>query len=149
MILLDTNAIVYYLHRVEPYASRVKQVMASRDDLVVTLRIIDEIIFTLIRLEAWRRHGIRRLNELRDYIRKHGLKEFYDAINDVEELVDKLGIQVLEDKGDFIELLDVMRRFDLLPGDALIAVTAKHYNIESILTFDEDFKRIPWLKVIQ
>jgi len=149
VILLDTNAIVYYLHRVEPYASRVKQVMASRDDLVVTLRIIDEIIFTLIRLEAWRRHGIRRLNELRDYIRKHGLKEFYDAINDVEELVDKLGIQVLEDKGDFIELLDVMRRFDLLPGDALIAVTAKHYNIESILTFDEDFKRIPWLKVIQ
>jgi len=149
VILLDTNAIVYYLHRVEPYASRVKQVMASRDDLVVTLRIIDEVVFTLIRLEAWRRHGIRRLNELRDYIRKYGLKEFYGAINDVEELVDKLEIHVLEDKGDFIELLDVMRRFGLLPGDALIAITAKHYNIESILTFDEDFKRIPWLKVIQ
>jgi len=106
----------------------VKQIIVSREDLVVTLKIIDEVVFTLIRLEAWRRHGIRRLNELRDYIRKHGLKEFYDAINDVEELVDKLGIQVLEDKGDFIELLDVMRRFDLLPGDALIAVTAKHYN---------------------
>ncbi|GBF09938.1 twitching motility protein PilT [Aeropyrum pernix] len=93
-MLLDTNAIVYYLHRVEPYASRVKQIIMSREDLVVTLRIIDEVVFTLIRLEAWRRYGIRRLNELRDYIRKHGLKEFYDAIDDVEELVNKLGIQV-------------------------------------------------------
>ncbi|WP_373863060.1 PIN domain-containing protein [Aeropyrum pernix] len=48
-----------------------------------------------------------------------------------------------------MEFFNVMRRFDLLPGDALIAVTARHYNIESILTFDEDFKKIPWLKVIQ
>ena len=80
MILLDANAIVYYLHRVEPYASRVKQVIVSREDLAVTLRIIGEIVFTLIRLEAWRRHRIRRLSELRAHVRKHGLKEFYDAI---------------------------------------------------------------------
>jgi predicted nucleic acid-binding protein len=149
VILLDTNAIVYYLHRTEPYASRVKQITVNREDLVVTLRIIDEVVFTLIRLEAWRRHGIKRLNELRDYIRKHGLKEFYDAINDVEELVDKLGVHVLEDRGDLTELLNTMKKFNLLTGDALIAITAKRYNIENILTFDEDFKRIPWLNVIQ
>jgi len=41
-----------------------------------------------------------------------------------------------------------MRSYNLLPGDALIAVTARHYGIDTILTFDEDFKRIPWLKVI-
>ena len=69
-------------------------------------------------------------------------RNFYGAINDVEELVNKLRIQVLEDKGDFAELLNV-RRFNLLPGNALIAVTAKHYNIETILTFDEDFRRMP------
>ena len=39
--------------------------IVSRENLVVTLRIIDEVVFTLIRLEAWRRHGIRRLNELK------------------------------------------------------------------------------------
>lgn len=37
---------------------------------------------------------------MRDYIRKHGLNEFYDATNDVEELVDRLGIQVLENRED-------------------------------------------------
>ncbi|BEP17897.1 type II toxin-antitoxin system VapC family toxin [Pyrofollis japonicus] len=149
MILVDTNAIVYYLHGVEPFASRVKQIVASREDLAVTLRIVDEVLFTLIRLEAWRRHRIKRLSELREYIRRHGIRSFYDVIDDVEELVDKLGIEVLEDKGDFTELLNAMRKFDLLPGDALIVTTAKHYNIDEILTFDEDFKRIPWLRVIQ
>ncbi|MEM0047957.1 MAG: PIN domain-containing protein [Ignisphaera sp.] len=147
-MILDANAIVYYLHGVEPYASKVKQVIVKREDLAVTLRIVDEVVFTLIRLEAWRRHGLRKLGELRDYIRRHGLKEFYDVINDFEEFIYKLGIQVLEDRGSFTDLLETMRRYDLLPGDALIATTAKHYGIDTILTFDEDFKRVPWLKVV-
>lgn len=105
MILLDTNAIVYYLHRVEPYASRVKRILASREDLALTLRIVDEVIFTLIRLEALRKLEIRRLDQLRDYIRKHGLEEFDDAINDADEMINSLGILVLEDKGSLRELL--------------------------------------------
>ena len=148
MILLDTNAIVYYLHRVEPYASRVKQVLISHEDFAVTLRIIDETIFTLIRLEALRRHGIRRLDQLRSYIRRHGIGEFSDALRDVEELIEELGILVLEDKGSLKELLEVMARYNLLPGDALIAITARHYGIDTIFTFDEDFRRIPWLRVL-
>ena len=122
MILLDSNAIVYYLHRVKPYASKVKQVLIERKDLAITLRIVDEIIFTLIRLEAWRR--LRKLDELRDYVRRHGLEMFSDAINDVEELIDKLEILVLEDKGNIKELVETIRRYNLLPGDTLIAITA-------------------------
>lgn len=148
MILLDSNAVVYYLHRVEPYASKVKQILIESKDLAVTLRIVDEIIFTLIRLEAWRRVELRKLDKLRDYIRRYGLEAFSDAINDVEEFIDKLGILVLEDKGSIKELTETVRKYGLLPGDALIAITAKHYDIDTILTFDEDFKRVPWLKVI-
>ena len=148
MILLDTNSLVYYLHRVEPYASKVKLVLAEREDLAVTLRIVDEVAFTLIRFEAWRRLGIRKLDQLRGHIRKHGLKEFNDVINDVEEMIDKLGIIVLEDKGSLTELLETIRKYSLLPGDALIAITTRHYGIDTILTFDEDFKRVPWLKVV-
>ena len=69
-------------------------------------------------------------------------------MNDVEELIEELGIIVLEDKGSLGELLEIMRSYNLLPGDALIAITARRYGIDTILTFDEDFKRIPWLKVI-
>ncbi len=148
MILLDTNAIVYYLHRVEPYASKVKRILIERKDFAVSLRVIDEVIFTLIRLDALRRLNIRRLDQLREYIRKHGIEEFANALNDVEGLIEELGIIVLEDKGSLGELLEVMRSYNLLPGDALIAVTARHYGIDTILTFDEDFKQVPWLRVI-
>ncbi len=41
-----------------------------------------------------------------------------------------------------------MRQYELLPNDAIIVATCKHYNIDTIVTFEEDFKRIPWLKVI-
>ena len=125
-----------------------KQILVEEKDLAVSLRVIDEIIFTLIRLDALRRLNIRKLDQLREYIRKRGIKEFANAMNDVEELIEGLGIVVLEDKGSLRELLEVMRSYNLLPGDALVAVTAKHYGISTILTFDEDFKRIPWLKVI-
>ncbi len=125
-----------------------KQVLIDRRDLAVTLRVIDEVIFTLIRLDALRRLGIRRLDQLCEYIRKHGHKEFSDTINDVEELIEELGIIVLDDKGSLKELLEAMRIYNLLPGDALIAVTARYYGIDSILTFDEDFKRVPWLTAL-
>ena len=145
MILLDTNAIVYYLHRVEPYASKVKQILIDRRDLAVTLRIVDEVIFTLIRLDALRRLGIRRLNQLREYIRKHGYKEFSEAINDVEELIEELGIIVHE---VVRETSNIATKYGLLLNDTLIAATCKHYNISVIATLDEDFKRLPRLKVI-
>ena len=105
-------------------------------------------MFTLLRLEAWRRRGIRRVDDFKAYIRKHGLKELEGVIKDVEEFIYKFNIQVLEDKSDIVELLDAIRNFNLLPGDALIAVTARSYGIDTILTFDEDFKRVPWLRVI-
>ena len=131
-----------------PYASKVKQILVEEKDFAVSLRIIDEVIFTLIRLDALRRLDIRRLDQLREYTRKYGVKEFTNAMNDVEEFIEELGIIVLEDKGSLGELLEIMRSYSLLPGDALIAITARHYGIGTILTFDKDFKRIPWLRVI-
>ncbi|MCE4614409.1 MAG: PIN domain-containing protein [Desulfurococcales archaeon] len=145
---MDTNALVYYLHRVEPYASKTKKILVEKEDLAITLRIVDEAIFTFIRLDALRKLEIKRLDQLRDYIRKHGIERFADAINDVEELIEGLGILVLEDKGNLKELLETMKNYNLLPGDALIAITARLYDIDTILTFDQDFKRVPWLEVI-
>ncbi len=36
----------------------------------------------------------------------------------------------------------------LLPNDALIAATCKYYGIKKIATFDEDFKRVDFLEVV-
>ncbi|MEM0027782.1 MAG: PIN domain-containing protein [Ignisphaera sp.] len=42
----------------------------------------------------------------------------------------------------------IVLRYRLLPSDATTVLTCKHYGIDTILTLDEDFKRVPWLKVI-
>ena len=55
---------------------------------------------------------------------------------------------VLPDAASVEELHEVMERYGLLPGDAAIALTCRHYGISTILTFDEDFKKVPWLRVL-
>ena len=43
MILLDTNFIVYRSHKVEPYATKVKEILPREADLAISLRVLDEI----------------------------------------------------------------------------------------------------------
>ena len=82
---------------------------------------------------------MRRIGELREYIRKHGLGESRDAVDDVEAFIDKLGIAALEGRGTLREVVEAMKSYSLLSGDALIAVTARRYGISTMVTFDEDF----------
>ncbi|ALU11481.1 twitching motility protein PilT [Ignicoccus islandicus DSM 13165] len=55
---------------------------------------------------------------------------------------------MLRDYQDPDELVKAIEFYRLAPNDAQIVLTCKHSNIESLATFDEDFKRIPWLKII-
>ncbi|WP_287794964.1 type II toxin-antitoxin system VapC family toxin [Archaeoglobus sp.] len=43
---------------------------------------------------------------------------------------------------------EIMNSYGLLPNDALIAATCKHFGIKKIATFDEDFKRVEFLEVV-
>jgi predicted nucleic acid-binding protein len=62
--------------------------------------------------------------------------------------MEQLEIVIQRDSAEPKQLLEVMGKYKLTPSDAVIALTCKHYGIDTILTFDEDFKRVPWLKVI-
>ena len=44
---------------------------------------------------------------------------------------------------------EIMKKYRLLPNDALIAATCKHYGIRKIATFDDDFKRVDFLEVVE
>jgi predicted nucleic acid-binding protein len=66
----------------------------------------------------------------------------------VRDLIERLDIRIIMSLYSEQELYDTITEHRLLPSDAIIALTCKHYGIEVILTFDKDFKRIPWLEVI-
>ena len=148
MLFLDTNAIIYYLHDAKPYSQVVEDIISGEDELYTSIRVIDEAVFTIVRTKAWLELGIRRIEKLREYIRTHGYGIFEAELNELTTLLKDAKATVLEDKASPQELIDTARKYRLLPADALIAQTCKHYGIERILTFDEDFKRVPWLRVI-
>ena len=148
MLFLDTNAIIYYLHDVKPYSQVIEDIISSEDELYTSIRVIDETIFTILRTKAWLELGIRRIEKLREHIKTHGYDVFEAELNELTTLLKDAKVTVLEDKATPQELINTARKYHLLPADVLIALTCKHYGIGRILTFDEDFKRIQWLKVI-
>ena len=148
MLFLDTNAIIYYLHDVKPFSQLVEDIISGEDELYTSIRVIDEAVFTIVRTKAWLELGIRRIEKLREYIKTHGYGIFEEGLNELTTLLEDAKVAVLEDKATPQELIDVARKYHLLPADALIAQTCKHYGIERVLTFDEDFKRVPWLTVL-
>ena len=148
MLFLDSNAILYYLHDVKPYSQIVEDITSGEDELYTSIRVLDEAIFTIVRTKAWIKLGIRRIEKLREYVRKHGYGFFEEDVNRLYKFLEEANIAVVEDRATPQELIEVAKQFHLLLADALIALTCKHHGIDTILTFDEDFKRIPWLKVV-
>ncbi len=148
MLFLDTNTMLYYLHDVKPYSQIVEDVTSGEDELYTSIRVLDEAIFTIVRTKAWIKQGIQRIEKLREYIQKHGYNYFEEDLNELQKFLRETNINVIEDKATLQELIETAKKYHLLPADALIALTCKHYSIDTILTFDEDFKRVPWLKVV-
>ena len=147
MKIVDTNVFVQYLFDGER-ADEAERLLASYPDLAVTVGIIDEVEFVIIRRLAKERLGIRKLSKLKEHIRTKGLDFASDMLERYTEMLHEFDIAVLRDYAEPRELLETMRKYQLTPSDAIIALTCKHYGIDTIITFDEDFKRIPWLKVV-
>ncbi|MEB3787514.1 MAG: PIN domain-containing protein [Desulfurococcales archaeon] len=147
MKIVDTNIFVEYLFDGDR-ADEAERLLASYTDLAVTVGIIDEVEFVIIRRLAKKRLGIRKLSRLKEHIRKNGLDFAIGMLERYTEMLQEFDIAVLRDHAEPKELLETMRKYQLTPSDAIIALTCRHYSIDTILTFDEDFERIPWLKVI-
>ena len=46
------------------------------------------------------------------------------------------------------EVIELIERYGLMPADSIIALTCRQHGINTTATFEEDFKGVPWLKVI-
>ena len=147
MKVVDTNIFVEYLFDGDR-ADEAERLLASHPDLAVTVGVIDEVEFVIIRRLAKKRLGIRKLSRLKEHIRRNGLDFAIDMLERYTVMLHEFDIAILRDYAEPEELLEAMRKYQLTPSDAIIALTCKHYGINTILTFDEDFKGIPWLKVI-
>jgi predicted nucleic acid-binding protein len=147
MKFIDANMFYYYMFK-SKYTEQAAKILKQHHDLVTSTGVLNEVMFVIIRRLAGKRLGIRRIAKLRSYIRSNGVGFALTELERFVKLIEALGIAVLQDYADSRELLEAMAKYNLPPSDAVIALTCKHYGIGAILTFDEDFKRVPWLKVI-
>ena len=82
-------------------------------------------------------------------IRSKGIGFAIESLNKFVSLLEELYVKILADAETQPSQIDAtMGNYRLSPRDAIIALTCRHYGIDTILTFDEDFKRVPWLKVV-
>ncbi len=146
MIFLDTNILYHILHKTPRTEETLTILDENPGDYVVDMVVHNEIMYASTIHYLERRRGVKGAYSARKWIKKHGYPE--EVINAVRELIKRLNIRLIPSIYTEQELYEVLTEFRLLPSDAIIALTCKHHGIDTILTLDEDFKRVPWLKVI-
>ena len=146
MILLDTNILYHIIHRTNLTEKALTLLEDNPGEYVIDTIVHNELIYTSTLHYLEHRHGVKGGYSARKWIKKHGYPK--EVIHAVKELIKRLNIKLIQSIYTEKELYDTLLNYRLLPSDAIIALTCKHYGIERILTFDEDFKRVSWLTVL-
>ena len=129
---IDSNVILRYLAGVEEASKLIKQI----DIGFINPVVVSEVLYGYIRLASG--------------LRPYELKTQYPKLNinlkpAFESLSDFILLPLSVELGEVEEFAS---KYKLLPNDALIALTCRHYGIEKIATFDSDFQRVDFLKIL-
>lgn len=120
--------------------------------LYTSPNVIEESFYKSLYLKTEDLYGKRSKYLLKDkYLKnRESYREIYRYFNEfVRKLVDSGHLKILPVNEEiFLSSLDISWRYGLLPNDALIAATCKYYGIKTIATFDDDFKRVDFLQVL-
>ena len=147
MICLDTNIIYNFLFETELTSASEKVIReAIVEGMAISMIVYNELLYTTGAKIARIKYGVRGKYSFRKHIAKHGFPG--EAIDRVNGFVRDFKVTILRDYQDPDELVETIKAYKLAPNDAQIALTCKHRGVGKLATFDEDFKRIPWLKII-
>ena len=144
---IDTSLILAILLETEKSNLAQKILEAySEYEFVISGIAVNEAIYVAT-YEYYKQKGeIKGRHSLRKLIAKKGYPR--EVLDTIDSFLKDLDTEIIDDYFDYTEYLRILREYKLLPNDAQIALTCRHNAIGIILTFDEDFKRVPWLRVI-
>ncbi len=148
MIMVDTNVFYNFLFETE-LTEKATRIFELEEPLFTSFTVINETLYVISRKIAERKFGIRSYRRFREFVSSNGYEHFLEELTKFFNLLDDLGITVLRDYQNTSEVWELMKNYNLLPNEALIAATCKHYGIKKIATFDGDFKRVNFLDVVE
>jgi len=140
-VFIDSNVIVRYFVGDLEAKKLLDPIIDGEVEGFINEVVFSEVIFLTIRLITGR--GAYELKREPELVKK-ALKQMRDKVDFINMYFNE--VEVSEAVKE--HALKVMENHGILPNDALIAATCRHYGLEVIATFDEDFKRVPWLKTI-
>jgi len=148
VIMVDTNVFYNFLFETE-LTEKATKIFELEEPLFTSFTVINETLYVISRKIAERKFNIRSYRRFREFVSSNGYEHFLEELTKFFSLLDDLDITVLRDYQNVSEIWELMKNYNLLPNDALIAATCKHYGIRKIATFDEDFKRVDFLEVVE
>ncbi len=147
MICLDTNIIYHFLFETELTSASEKVIReAIIEGMAIPMIVYNELLYTTGAKIARIKYGVKGKYSFRKHIARYGFPE--EAVVRVNGFIRDFKVAIIKDYQNPDELVEAIKIYRLAPNDAQIALTCKQNNIETLATFDEDFKRVPWLKVI-
>ncbi|MCE4605739.1 MAG: PIN domain-containing protein [Desulfurococcales archaeon] len=147
MICLDTNIVYNFLFETELTELAENVIRESIiEGVTIPMIVYNELLYTVGSKVAKMKYSVKGKYSFKRYIAKHGFPE--EAINMVNNFIKDFKATIIVDYQNLAELVETIKHYKLAPNDAQITITCKHNNVKTLASFDEDFKRVPWLKVI-
>ena len=135
-VFIDSSVFLDFLEGKEK--ARVLLAEYSGLEGCINVIVFSEVLFVYIKATTGKKsYELKKKPELVKSVELTDIVELLGRYRtlDVEEVVTK-------------EAEELITKYGLLPNDALIAATCKHYGINKIATTDPDFKRVDFLEVI-
>jgi len=148
VVFLDSSVIIRYFIG----DSGAKEILEGYPKFAINSIVYSEVAFNLLKILYIDKYGGYRFYDMKSALSSRDsdlLKGYRVLYSFIDELLGEERLILLPITLDVIEdATRIAMEYGLLPNDSLIAATCKHYGISTIATFDEDFKRVPWLRVI-
>ncbi len=147
MIFLDTNVLYSVLVHTK-FSKSAQEIILMPSDLATSSTVLSELVYVSLRKLCKERYGTKNYSEFRRAIVQRGYGPFKEDLDLLFRLIKERDVSILPINDDLDEWKSAMIGYNLLPNDALIASTCLKHEISKIATFDSDFLRVDWLKVI-
>ncbi|WP_064496685.1 type II toxin-antitoxin system VapC family toxin [Methanocaldococcus jannaschii] len=138
-IFFDSNILIYHLCGKVEAKKLIEKVENKEICGFINPIVISEVLFFYIRATTNKRHYD---------IKKH--PEILKSL-DLDIVFELFSIfQILDLNSEIVKISrEIIKKYCLLPNDALICSTCKFYKINKICSFDDDFKRVDFLEIIE
>jgi len=132
-IFFDSNVLIYHLCGKIEAKKLIEKVENEEIIGFINPIVISEVLFFYIRAITKKKHP-----------------EILESL-DLDIVFELFSIfQILDLNCEIVKISkEIIKKYCLLPNDALICSTCRFYKINKICSFDDDFKRVDFLEIIE